>query len=187
MRLFAPCFALFCASVAQAAEPLSDATVTAWRADGALHVEASFHIEVPASLAWQVMTDYDHMAKFVPKLRESRIVTADRGHLLVAQKGTASFAGFSHDWEMEREVTLDPESLIASRAVRGNVKRMEMETRFAPEGNGVRIRYRALTVPDFWIPPLIGPSLMKSQVTDQFTALAIEMQRRHREPAAARQ
>jgi hypothetical protein len=105
----------------------------------------------------------------------------------VAQKGTASFAGFSHDWEVEREVTLEPEALIASRAVRGNVRRLEMETRFTPEGAGVRIRYRALTVPDFWIPPLIGPSLMKSQVTDQFTALASEMLRRHREPAAARQ
>jgi hypothetical protein len=186
MRFFAPCFVLCGALVGHAAEPLSDSAVTAWRADGALHAEASFHIEVPPSLAWRVMTDYDHMAAFVPKLKESLILTADRSRLLVAQKGTASFAGFSHDWEVEREVTLEPESLIVSRAVRGNVKRMEMETRFSPEGTGVRIRYRALTVPDFWIPPLIGPALMKTQVTDQFTALATEMHRRHRESAATR-
>jgi ribosome-associated toxin RatA of RatAB toxin-antitoxin module len=187
MRFFGLCLVLFCALAGHAAEPLSDSTVTAWRAGGALHVEASFHIEVPVSLAWRVMTDYDHMAAFVPGLKESRILTLDRNRLLVAQRGTASFAGFSHDWEVEREVTLEPESSIASRAVRGNVKRMEMETRFAPEGTGVRIHYRALTVPDFWVPPLVGPSLMKAQVSDQFTALATEMLRRHRESAAARQ
>lgn len=187
MRLFALCILLCCVPCANAADLLSDSTVTAWRADGALHVEASFHIDVPPAVAWRVMTDYDHMATYVPRLKESRIVSVDPERMLVAQKGTATFAGFSHDWEVEREVRLQPESLIASRALRGNVKRMEMETRFTPEGPGVRIQYRALTVPDFWIPPLIGPSLMKGQVTDQFMALATEMHRRHRDPATARQ
>lgn len=186
MRFLALCFVLWCPTLASAADTLADSTVTAWRADGALHVEASFLIAVPPSVAWRVMTDYDHMATFVPKLKESRILNADRNRLLVAQKGIASFAGFSHDWEVEREVTLEPEATIISRAVRGNVKRMEMETRFAPEGDGVRIRYRALTVPDFWIPPLIGPALMKSQVTDQFAALAAEMHRRRGAAPAAR-
>lgn len=178
MRGFVACALLLCAALAGAAEVLRDATINAWRAEGVIHVEASFHVDVPPALAWRVMTDYEHMVAFVPTMTESRVLSAANGRLTVYQKGVASLAWFSHDWEVEREVTLEPEVTIRSRALRGNVKRMEMETHLTPEGDGVHIRYRALTVPDFWVPPLIGPALMKSEVTDQFTALAAEMHRR---------
>jgi hypothetical protein len=178
MRGFVACALLLCACLASAGDLLRDATINAWRDDGVIHVEASFHVDVSPALAWRVMTDYEHMAAFVPTMKESRVLSVASDRLTVYQKGVASLAWFSHDWEMEREITLEPEVAIRSRALRGNVKRMEMETQLTPEGDGVRIRYRALTVPDFWVPPLIGPALMKSQVTEQFSALAAEMHRR---------
>jgi carbon monoxide dehydrogenase subunit G len=178
MRSIVAFAVLFVATVAGAAEPLVDATITAWKADGAIHVDASFHVDAPPAVAWQVLTDYEHMAAFVPTLRESRVLDTSDGRLVVLQKGVASVAWFSHDWEVEREVSLVPEVSIRSNAVRGNVKRMEMDALLAPEGAGVRIHYRTLTVPGFWVPPLIGPALMKSQATDQFRALAAEMLKR---------
>jgi len=178
MRGLLACALLLCAAVADAAELLRDANVNAWRAEGVIHVEASFHVDVSPALAWRVMTDYEHMAQFIPTMTQSRVLSATNDRLTVLQKGVARLAWFSHDWEVEREVTLEPEVTIRSRALRGNVKRMEMESHLSPEDGGVRIRYQALTVPDFWVPPLIGPALMKSQVTEQFTALAAEMHRR---------
>lgn len=178
MRGFVACALLLGAALAGAADLLRDATIEAWRAEGVIHVEASFHVDVSPALAWRVMTDYEHMAAFVPTMKESRVLSAASDRLTVYQRGVARIAWFSHDWEMEREITLEPDVAIRSRALRGNVKRMEMETHLTPEGDGVRIRYQALTVPDFWVPPLIGPALMKSQVTEQFTALAAEMHRR---------
>jgi hypothetical protein len=182
MRGFVACAFLLYAALAGAADVLRDATINAWRAESIIHVEASFHVDVSPALAWRVMTDYEHMAGFVPTMTESRVLGAANGRLTVYQKGVASLAWFSHDWEMEREITLEPEIAIHSHALRGNVKRMEMQTHLTPEGDGVRIRYQALTLPDFWVPPLIGPALMKSQVTEQFSALAAEM---HRRAAAA--
>ena len=47
-------------------------------------------VVLPIALeAWQVMTDYDHMAKFVSNLDESKVMSRTGDTLTVFQKGTA--------------------------------------------------------------------------------------------------
>jgi hypothetical protein len=58
------------------------------------------------------------------------------------------------------------------------MRKLEMETRLTAVGEGVRVDYRAVLVPDFWVPPLIGPAVLRRQAERQFEALIAEMMRR---------
>lgn len=146
-------------------------------------VEGWLSVAVPPSVAWAVLTDYDRMAEFIPDMRESRRLNGDGGGLRVWQKGVTRVGPFSFDYEVEREVWVTPETLIRSHGIRGNMKKLELETALAPDPVGVRIHYRAEIVPDFWVPPLLGPRFIRSQAEQQFRALIAEMKRR---AAAAR-
>ncbi len=152
--------------------------VTVERTDAGLVVQVSLFVDVPPTIAWQVMTDYDRMPAFLPNLKESRIVSAPGEKTRVLQKGVAHLGWFSHDYEIEREVDLVPETVIRSRGIRGNMRKLEMETRLAAERAGCRVESRSVSIPDFWIPPILGPALVKRQIVEQFAAMASEMRRR---------
>lgn len=178
MRLFLAVWCLLFATGVGAATRIDDMQVTVEHTDAGLLVQVSLFIEVPPAIAWQVMTDYDRMPAYIPDLKESRIVSAPGEKTRVLQKGVAHIGWFSHEYEVEREVELTPEILIKSHGIRGNMRKLEMETHLAAEGTGTRVSYRGLSIPDFWVPPIIGPALVKRQVVEQFTAIATEMRLR---------
>lgn len=148
------------------------------RQSGEFVVEGWLSVAVPPSVAWAVLTDYDHMAEFIPDMRESRRVAGEGDALRVWQKGVTRVGPFSFDYEVERDVWITPETLIRSRGIRGNMKKLELETTLAADPVGVKIHYRAEIVPDFWVPPLLGPRLIRTQAEQQFRALVAEMKRR---------
>lgn len=178
MRLLLAAWCLLFTTGVGAVTGSDDMQVTVEHTDAGLLVQVSLFIEVPPAIAWQVMTDYERMPSFIPNLKESRVVSAPGEKTRVLQKGVAHVGWFSHDYEVEREVELIPETLIKSRGIRGNMRKLEMETHLAAEGSGSRVWYRGLSIPDFWVPPIIGPALMKRQVMEQFTAMAAEMRLR---------
>lgn len=142
-------------------------------------VTASMDVPVPPAVAWAVLTDYPHMSRYLPNLIESRVTADGPDGLHLLQRGRLTLGPFSQLWETERVVVLTPETSIGSHLLRGNMKRLDMITQLAPTTIGTRVDYRADMQPDFWVPPLIGPALMRRQVVEQFEALAVEMQRRH--------
>jgi carbon monoxide dehydrogenase subunit G len=141
-------------------------------------LEGGFHVAVPPAVAWAVLTDYDGMPRFVEDLRESRVIERQGDRLRVVQRGVTRLGPFSFDYDVEREVVLDPEHAVHSRALRGNVKKLDMHTFVESEGDGTRIRFRAAMIPDFWVPPLVGPRLIRTRFERQFESLLKEMRRR---------
>lgn len=141
-------------------------------------VEGAFHVAVTPAVAWAVLTDYEGMPKFVEDLRESRVLEHDGERLRVVQRGVTRLGPFSFDYDVEREVVLDPIHAVHSRALRGNVKKLDMHTFVDPEGTGTRIRFRAAMIPDFWVPPLVGERLIRARFERQFASLLKEMRRR---------
>ena len=53
-----------------------------------------------------------------------------------------------------------------------------MRASVASERRGTRLSYHAEVVPAFWFPPLIGPSVVRRETAEQFSAMTREMQRR---------
>lgn len=60
-------------------------------------LQGSVHIPVERERIWQVLTDYDRLAEFIPNLVESRVIGHENGRKLVRQVGSQKllFAKFS--------------------------------------------------------------------------------------------
>ncbi len=141
-------------------------------------VEATVAAPVSQKTAWEVLTDFDHMAAFSASLTLSKVVSRQQNTLIVQQDGVAKVGIFSFSYQSEREVRLDPMKRISSRNLSGTAKRMESETQISKAATGVQITYRAEIVPDSALARMFSASHLQQQAEEQFKFLVAEMQRR---------
>lgn len=156
-----------------------DVAVTVVREGDTLVIDALMHVPLTQQEAWAVLADFEHFADFVPNMQFSRIVSKPGEPLRIEQKGKARYGLLSFPYESLREVELLPYETLKSRVIKGNMKKMETLTRLNAEGGGTRISYHNEAVPDFWVPPLIGPAFIRHEVAEQFRAFIREMLRRN--------
>ena len=155
-----------------------DNDVSVQRSGASFTVDVAMFTPVPPALAWAVLTDFDHMGSFVPNLSSSQVLERSDTLLKVAQKGVARYGLFSANFESVREISLSPQREIRAHNVSGNVKSMDSVMQLQAEGSGTRLHYHAEVIPGFWFPPLIGPSLVRHETAEQFSAMLQEMLRR---------
>jgi hypothetical protein len=174
--------ALSCSGFAAAAEPgiRIDRNNAAFRIDASLVVEAHHHI------AWQVLTDYDNLAAFVPGLRTSRIVSAPGEPLLLKQTGQSGFLGFTFPVEFVARLEETPLEAIRFYAVSGNLERNSGAWRIERLDDMTRVNYRAEIVPGFWVPGVIGAAVIGQDVRNKLVAIDAEMRRRQASDPSAK-
>lgn len=141
-------------------------------------VDVSFHVRVTPQEAWAVMTDYDHATDFISKLEKSVILSRTDEMLLVSQKGTMGWGPFSVPLETVTEVRLTPYEKMQGRMVSGNMKKNESTTRLLADAGGTRVVYHLESIPDVWMPPLIGRALVEMETRARFRQLVDEILRR---------
>lgn len=162
-----------------AAPPAGDVQVKATREDEQVTLTAIIHAPVSPRVAWAVLTDFDRMAGWVPNLQESRIVSGpDERPLRLAQKGMKRVGLLTFSFESVREIELMPIRTIKAKVVSGNMRKLESTMRVSPEGEGTRLEYHLELIPNYWVPPLIGPALIRRESRLQFEAIIDEMVRR---------
>lgn len=130
--------------------------------------------------AWSVLTDYEHMARFVSALKSSSVVSRNGNALEVEQTGEAKVGFMSFSFYSLRAVQLTPEKEIRSQLIRGDFKSYEFSTRIAESGAGTLIIHHGEYVPNRWVPPGVGPSLIKAQTSKQYAELVAEILARRR-------
>lgn len=130
--------------------------------------------------AWSVLTDYEHMARFVSALKSSAVVSRKGNALEVEQTGEAKVGFMSFSFYSLRAVQLTPEKEIRSQLIRGDFKSYEFSTRIAASGEGTLIVHHGEYVPNRWVPPGVGPSLIKAQTSKQYAELVAEILARRR-------
>jgi carbon monoxide dehydrogenase subunit G len=162
-----------------------DLTVDVQKKDGMLVVDVELFVGVSPSEAWAVLTDYDHMAQFLPNLRSSKVIEKADGKIKIDQVGAVSYGFLSVPFEVVREVELKPETEILAHAISGSLKKESASTRLQADGGGTRIFYHSESVPNVWVPPGIGPEFVKDEVHTQFENMRSEIMKRKRleEPA----
>ena len=178
LALMAALCPLPAALAADAPAAVADSDVRVERAHGSFTVDMAVHVPVDAARAWAVLTDFEHMADFVPNLTSSVVTERSDTLVKVVQKGVARYGIFSTPFESVREIQLAPPNEIRAHGVGGNIQRMESRMQLEPEGSGTRLTYHAEVLPGFWFPPVIGPSLVRHETAEQFSAMVREMQRR---------
>jgi ribosome-associated toxin RatA of RatAB toxin-antitoxin module len=142
-------------------------------------------LDVTASVAaereqvWAVLTDYEHMAGFVSNLKSSAVVGHDGNALQIEQSGEARHGLLHFAFHSVRSVELVAPQEIRSHLVSGDFKSYEATTRLTAEDGGhTRIAFHGEYVPNRWVPPGIGPSLIKSETGKQYDELIAEIRRR---------
>src|ERR1700694_6293907 len=122
--------------------------------DGAtIIVDVEMAVQVPPLAAWDVLTDYDHMAQFVTNVQSSKITDRKGNTLVVAQKSGTSFGLLKFSFDNVREVELVPHSEIRSNLISGDMKASAFTTRIMSNGGGVtRVVNHDEFVSTMWVP-----------------------------------
>lgn len=166
--------------------PAADLTVDEVAVDyreGQYFGNLAFRVAVTPAVALAVLTDFDHMASFVPNLSGSRILARVGNVYRVEQQGKADFGPFTFRFTSERRIEVFPDGRIVARGLSGSTRYMRSELRLQPAGEpGVRIDYRIEMIPEDWIPSGIGSNFLRHELAEQFNALAHEMLRRQQLP-----
>lgn len=149
------------------------------RRDGdTFRIDATLFAPVPVELAWEVLTDFEHMSQFVPNVRDSRIVSREGPRLTIVQHGLARFGPLDFAFESQRVVELSPRTQIVSRQVRGNMRRLESVTRFTAADGGTKLDYHVDVEPGAWFPGALTERFLVHEIQEQFEMIVEEMLRR---------
>ncbi|MFN7711461.1 MAG: SRPBCC family protein [Curvibacter sp.] len=127
---------------------------------------------------WSLLTDYDHLAQWVPDMIFSRRIIPSpeqplngNGRFLVAQTGRAHFLFFGRDIHVRLWVTELLQSQINMELADGDFEVFSAQYSLQPKDGQCELRYTALMKPNFFVPPLIGTRLFKQQLQKKFTAI----------------
>lgn len=169
---------------ARAAELTADEVTVEYR-EGQYVGSLAWRVAVTPAVALAVLTDFDHMASFVPNLSGSRILARVGQVYRVEQQGKADFGPFTFHFTSERRIEVFPDGRIVARGLSGSTRYLRSELRLQPAGDpGVRLDYRIEMIPENWIPSAIGSSFLRYELAEQFNALGREMLRRQQLSAA---
>jgi ribosome-associated toxin RatA of RatAB toxin-antitoxin module len=164
----------------QPAPAADDVAVQVERQGDSIEVKARASVAAAQTLVWQVLTDYDGLARFIPGISRSVVRDRQGNRMVVDQAGEARFLVFAFPIEVRLEITEGAPDWIVSRAVSGNFKRMtgRYDLR-ADAARGVcRLQYEGQLEPDFALPPVVGLAAMRGMIEAQFTAMVAEIERR---------
>jgi len=147
--------------------------------DGAsIVVDVDCPVDAPGLVAWEVLTDYDHMAQFLSNLDSSGVTAGADSLLRIHQKGSVGRGPLTFTFENIRDIELVPHRAIRSRSVSGDPKASDFTTRIVEVADGLRIINSGRYTPGVWIPPLIGPAVIEAEIRKQFSEIRSEILRR---------
>ena len=165
---------LFGAAIASAAD------TDVGRSGASFQIRATVEAAASIDLCYEVLTDFDRLSDFIPGMQSSRLVSPPGEPLLLRQVGRTKLAFSEYTFDVTLAVAVDPPREITFRRVAGNLQRMDGTWRIAGDVARCTIDYRADIQPGFWVPPLVGPLIMRSQVDKQLEGLESEIARRAR-------
>ena len=146
--------------------------------DETVIVDSKFRVAATPQEAWAVMMDFEHMTDFISSLESSKVLWRSGSKVHIEQKGKAAHGFFSFAFEAVRELQLTPFETIESHLLSGNLKKFDAITHLSGDATGTWIVSHAESIPDIWLPPFIGASIIKGDVCDQLQEMHNEIMRR---------
>ena len=143
-------------------------TVQIDRQDGRYVLVSDTFLQAPPNAVFRVLTDYDQFARISSVFEESRFVGPDDdGTPLVYTRVEGCVWFFCKTMERVERLEFTAPDFIATTALpaRSDFRYSRSEWQLSPEGdNGTRVLYRLEMEPDFWIPPVLGPMILKRKL-----------------------
>jgi hypothetical protein len=140
-------------------------------------IEAKFDVSASPQTAFDVLTDFDNMPKFLKSLSASRIEKRTGNKLEVFQAGTTKAGWFSINYESRRQIELFPERFEVTTVSTDNGRMNSSSVVHSSNGSSTVV-YRAKWEPESSLAKNFGASSCKSSVESQFVAMRSEILRR---------
>jgi len=150
------------------------------RADS-YHVHAILRVEAPLPQVYALLTDYDHLSRINPVVQSSRrLDTGAQGPARVELHTTSCLLWFCRNLRQVQEVEERGDGILLVRDLPGHSDFGVLNARWEITGQGgaTRISYEADMVPGFWLPPVVGPALMKRSIRRTALATIRNLERR---------
>ncbi len=180
-------FGVLVAPAAPLARPGADISVEAVARDTAVEVTAHAVVRAPADLIWRTLTDYDHLAQFVPGISSSRVVSRAGSQSIVEQMGGARLWIFSYPIRVTVYSNERPYQGIDVHLLRGNLRRLDGGYQIVARSDGsTELTWSGLIEPDRPLPVFIRTALLRLSISDQFAGMVREIERRAASLAAGR-
>ncbi len=174
--------ALLLATVMLASTPASAATILHTEAG---HVEdrytVSFEVVLDAerSKVWQIMTDYERLPRVSKIIVESRVLKQEdtnRHRVGVTLEACVLIFCKTVKRVVDIEAWPQQEILVTEDPAQSDFRYAVERWRVVAEGEKTRLFYSAEMVPDFFIPPLIGPWVVKYFLQREIKATALQVE-----------
>jgi len=158
------CLSSCLASVATAAELRS---LDVDRKRGHILVASETYMDAPPDAVFKILADYDGFTRISKIFTETRYLERDEiGNGLVYSRAEGCVLFFCTKLERVEQLTVIPGREIVAVAlpeqsdVDYSIGRWVLE----PEGDGTRVLYGLEFKPSFWVPPLLGPLILRSKL-----------------------
>lgn len=133
--------------------------------------------------AWAVLTDYEHLADFVPDTISTRLLSRSGNVARIEHRSRAAFLFMSHTLRMVLQIEEDPFTTIDVALVEGDMTRYDTHWYLEPENvdgtAGTRITFSGLMEPAFPLPPLFGGAVIQASLKKTVAAVVAEIERRN--------
>jgi len=167
------------AVAASAAPPPTEISVVATAQDAAVQVTARALLHAPIELIWQTLTDYDHLARFIPGIASSRVVSRQGAQLTIEQVGTARLWFLTYPISVTVTALEHPYEGIDVHLLQGNLRQLDGGYRIEPRPDGTtELTWSGSIAPDAPLPGFMRTPLLRRTISEQFTGMVREIERR---------
>ena len=144
------------------------------------HVVSWGSVEVVATpaLAFDVLTDYGRMAKFLPGMVASKVVSREGRSVVVEQTADEGMLFFSQRVTARLAVDELPPYRLTIRSLSGSFKELTGTYVLTRRQDSTLIEYSARFIPDFHLPRLVGKYAVQQSLERHLDGLAAEIRRR---------
>lgn len=153
--------------------------VQAQRNGDLIDVRAQAVVRAPLAVVWATLTDYERLPDFIPGLESSRILARQGERITVAQTGQIRFLFLTLPIAITVESIERPPYVLEVRRISGSVRHLQGQYEATPLANQrVHLRWTGRVSPEADLPPLIGTTLARLSIQEQFEGMVREIESR---------
>jgi len=157
----------------------NDVAVTSSSGRGSCGVHGTFRAAVPPAVAWEVLTDYDSLGRFVHSIESSHLERRDDGSLFVRQTAVGGPTLLRRRFHVLLALELEPDRRIGFRDTLGqDFESYEGEWRVTADSSATQIDYDVTAEPRGMVARTFCRGALSHAAQELLTEVRNEMLRR---------
>lgn len=151
------------------------------RLHGSRILEGQFWVAASSRTAWEILTDYDHMAAFISSIKSSRRIRRDGDNWIVEQTMTGHAGIFRKRIHLLLEVNESPLQMISFHDIsKKSFRSYSGSWIIQSQEKGIKVRYYLEATPAFFAPDFIAIGAFKRNVANLLEEVRNEIVLRNR-------